>query len=301
MGCQIDHRSVWALARRQHGVVTRAQLMDAGLHREAINHRVAKGRLHPLHRGVYAVGRPGATREGRWMAAVLACGPYAALSDECAGIAFRLRPDRAVPIEVSIPLPLTRKRPGIVIHRRRGLAGDVTRYRGIPITTPLRTLIDLATRLSMKEMEAAVNEGDKLDLVDPEALRRTLDERRGQPGTAPLRRLLDRATFVLTHTELERLFIPIAGRTGLPKPLTQHWVDGFRVDFYWPELGLVVETDGLRYHRTPAQQARDRLRDQAHLAAGLTPLRFTHAQIKRDADYVEQTLRQVARRLSCSR
>jgi very-short-patch-repair endonuclease len=142
-----------------------------------------------------------------------------------------------------------------------------------------------------------VNEADKLDLVDPEALCRALDERRGQPGTAPLRRLLDRATFVLTHTELERLFIPIADRAGLPKPLTQHWVDGFRVDFYWPDFGLVVEADGLRYHRTPAQQARDQLRDQAHLAAGLTPLRFTHAQINWEPRQVEATCAAVSRRL----
>jgi very-short-patch-repair endonuclease len=279
-------------------VVTRAQLIELGFHREAINHRIAKGRLHLLHRGVYAVGRPEVTREGRWMAAVLACGRRAALSDECAGIAWGIRPDRLVTIEVSIPLPLTRKRPGIVIHRRRGLAADVTRHYGIPVTIPLRTLIDLATRLSMKEIEAAVNEADKLDLIDPESLRRALDGRRGQAGTARLRRLLDGTTFVLTDSELERLFVPIADRAGLPKPLTQHWVDGFRVDFYWPELGLVVEADGLRYHRTPAQQARDRLRDQAHLAAGLTPLRFTHAQIRWEAGYVEQTLRQVARRLS---
>jgi very-short-patch-repair endonuclease len=297
MGYQIEHRSVWALVRRQHGVVSRAQLLELGLRGHAIKHRLANGRLHLLYRGVYAVGRPEVTREGRWMAAVLACGPHAALSDEPAGIAWGIRPDRPVPIEISIPLSLTRKRPGIVIHRRRGLAADVTRLRGIPITTPLRTLIDLATRLSTKELEAAVNEADKLDLIGPDSLRRAVDERTGRAGTAPLRQLLDRTTFVLTDSELERAFLPIAARAGLPKPVSQRWLNGGRVDFYWPELGLVVETDGLRYHRTPAQQARDRRRDQANTAAGLTPLRFTHSQIRWEAGHVERTLRAVAARL----
>ena len=108
---------------------------------------------------------------------------------------------------------------------------------------------------------------------------------------------MDRLTFVLTESELERLFLPVARRAGLGLPTTRALVNGFKVDFYWPELGLVVETDGLRYHRTPAQQARDRIRDQTHSAAGLTPLRFTHAQVRFEAEYVEATVAKVARRL----
>jgi very-short-patch-repair endonuclease len=79
--------------------------------------------------------------------------------------------------------------------------------------------------------------------------------------------------------------------------LTQQWVKGFRVDFYWPDLGLVVETDGLRYHRTPAERAQDRVRDQAHTAAGLTPLRFTRAQVRFDPEQVEAILDALVRRL----
>ena len=93
------------------------------------------------------------------------------------------------------------------------------------------------------------------------------------------------------------MFLPIATRAGLPKPDTKRRVNGFRVDFFWPQLGLVVETDGLRYHRTPAQQAKDRLRDQRHAAAGLTPLRFTHAQVAFEDRHVEGVLLQVAARL----
>ena len=112
--------------------------------------------------------------------------------------------------------------------------------------------------------------------------------------------LLDRNTFLLTDSELERRFIPIARRAGLREPFTGAIVSGFKVDFYWPDLGLVVETDGLRYHRTPAAQARDRLRDQAHAAAGITPLRFTHAQVRYEPGRVEEILRAVARQSTSS-
>jgi len=172
----------------------------------------------------------------------------------------------------------------------------VGRSYGIPVTSVVRTLLDLAQRLPRNELEAAVNEADKLDLIDPERLRAALDGRGRQRGVAALRALLDRHTLTLTDSELERRFLPIARRAGLPAPLTQRRVNGFRVDFYWPDLGLVVETDGLRYHRTPAQQAIDRRRDQAHAAAGLTALRFTHEQVVREMEQVEATLVAVVRR-----
>ena len=117
---------------------------------------------------------------------------------------------------------------------------------------------------------------------------------------AALRRVLDRRTFVLTESALERLFLPITRRVGLPKPLTQVAVSGYRVDFFWPDIGLVVETDGLRYHRTPAQQAKDHVRTQAHFASGLWPLRFTHEQVRYEKPYVERTLRATLRRIEAS-
>ena len=112
-----------------------------------------------------------------------------------------------------------------------------------------------------------------------------------------MRELLSERTFRLTDSELERRFLGLVREAGLPMPLTRQRLNGFRVDFVWPDLGLVVETDGLRYHRTAAQQARDRQRDQAHPAAGLTPLRFTHAQVRFEAGYVRFTLVAVVCRL----
>jgi very-short-patch-repair endonuclease len=284
--------------RGQHGVVTRHQLLELGYSPKAIKHRVARGRLHPVGRGVYAVGTPRITRYGRWMAAVLMCGPDAALSHESAAALLEIRADRSGVIEVSVPGHAARRPPGVRVHRRaRRGAWEVTRHHGIPVTSPACTLVDLAARLTRAGLEAAVNEADKRDLIDPESLRSALDQLARRPGVATLRELLDRVTFSLTDSELERYFLPIARRAGLASPETQATVNGFVVDFYWPDLGLVVETDGLRYHRTPVQQARDRLRDQIHLKAGVTPLRFTHAQVRFEPEYVEEILASVVRRL----
>jgi very-short-patch-repair endonuclease len=176
----------------------------------------------------------------------------------------------------------------------------MTRRKNIPVTTPVLTLIDLATCVPAGPLEAAINEADKLDLISPPRLRAELDERNGQRGVPALRRILDRSTFVLTDTELQRRFVPIAARAGLGRPQTQRRVNGFRVDFFWPERGLVVETDGLRYHRTAEQQLHDRVRDQTHAATGLTAMRFTHWPVRYDPSRVETTLRAVAARLDRS-
>ena len=200
-----------------------------------------------------------------------------------------------------MPLGSDHRQRGMVAHRRSSLPDrDVTRCRNIRVTTPVLTLIDLATCIRARPLEAAINEADKLDLVSPPSLRKELDARRGQRGARALRAILDRSTFVLTDSELERRFLPIATRAGLGRPQTQAAVDGFRVDFHWPEIGLVVETDGLRYHRTSEQQLKDRVRDQAHTASGRTPLRFTHWQVRHDSGHVERVLRATARRLAAS-
>lgn len=290
---------MWRLAARQHGVVSARQLMQLGFSRRAVEHRLARGRLHPVTRGVYAVGRPELSRHGRWMAAVLCCGSEAMLSHRSAAALWGIAADPAGHIEVTIRAPTVVRRPGVRIHRRPTLpVEDVHGRDGILVTSPIRTLLDLACLLCRSGLERAVNEADRLDLVDPDELRDSLDSRRGQRGVARLRQLLDRRTFRLTDSELERRFLPLAEAAGLVRPLTRQRLNGFRVDFYWPDLGLVVETDGLRYHRTPGQQARDRLRDQAHTAAGLTPLRFTHAQVRFEPEHVHATLRAVAARLS---
>lgn len=288
----------WELARRQHGIVTRRDLLALGFSPKEIHYRLTVGRLYPVARGVYAVGWPQLTRERRWMAAVLACGPNAMLSHRSAAALWGIAAERNDRIDVSTRDRSEHKRAGILARSRPSLpAEDVLRWQRIPVTTPTRTLIDLATELTPRQLERAVNEADKLDLIDPETLREALDRYRGEPGVRPLRVLLDRHTFRLSDSDLETLFRPLAAAAGLPPPLTKQTVDGFEVDFHWPELRLVVETDGLRYHRTPAAQARDRLRDQTHTAAGRTALRFTHHQVKHERGHVLRILRETGRRL----
>lgn len=221
------------------------------------------------------------------------------LSHSSAAVLWRIGYEQRGLMEVSLPSPSRRRRPGIRIHRRPSLTqSDITTRHNIPVTNPIQTLIDLALRLGRRGIERAINEADKYDLVHPPELRKALDLRAGEPGVARLRQILDRRTFRLTKEELERRFLPLARKAGLPVPLTGQWVNEFEVDFYWPDLGLVVETDGLRYHRTPAEQARDRLRDQAHTAAGLIQLRFTHEQVRYEPEHVLAVLQATARRIA---
>jgi hypothetical protein len=289
------------LVERQHGVVARRQLLALGYSARGIKHRVVSGRLHVIHRGVYSVGRRSIGPLGRWMAAVVACGDSGVLTHSSAAALWRIGPEHPDVIEVSVRSRHQRRRPGLRIYRRPSLwPEDHTAHRRIPVTTPVQTLIDMALRLDRRGVERMINEADKYDLVHPPELRRALDERVGEPGVACLRQILDRRTFRLTKEELERRFLPLASKAGLPVPLTGQLVNEFEVDFYWPDLGLVVETDGLRYHRTPAEQARDRLRDQAHTAAGLAQLRFTHEQVRYEPEYVRKILAQTASRLAIS-
>jgi hypothetical protein len=247
---------VWVLAEREHGVVSRRQLLDTGLSSSAIQRRIASRRLHPVAQGVYAVGRPELTVHGRWMAADLMAPAGAVLSHRSAAALWGVASLTHV-IEVSVFSAAPQQRRGIRAHRRPTLRPcDMGEHEGIPVTGVVQTLIDLAGQPAAPRIERAVNEADRLDLIDPDALRAALEDHRGRIGVARLRSVLDRRVFRLTDSDLERMFLALVGRAGLPVPRTRQWLNGFRVDFHWPDLGLVVETDGLRYHRTPAQQAR---------------------------------------------
>ena len=282
--------------RRQHGVISRGQLLALGFSRDAITHRLGVGQLHQVRRGVYAVGRPELTRRGWWMAVVLACGPRAVLSHSSAAALWGLGGEGDQP-EVTVPRAAGCRVSGVGVHRRDLRPEEAETRFGIPVTSAACTLIDMASRVSEGRLETAINEADKLDLIHPEELRAAADRTPRRAGCAAVRHVLDVRTFTLTDSELERRFLRLIGAAGLPQPLTRRTVNGFRVDFWWPELGLVVETDGLRYHRTPSQQARDIARDNVHMAAGLTPLRFTHNQVTNDRAHVVRTLELVARRL----
>ena len=292
-------RSAWEMVRRQHGVVTRANLLALGFSRRGIEHRVGSGRLHLISPGVYAVGRPELTPYGRWMAAVLACGEDAVLSHRSAAELWGIGREWEGRIDVSIRRRSKIARRGLEVRARPSLPDrSLTRRFRIPVTTPVQTMIDLATELKLLRLERAVNEADKLDLVDPETLRRALDGYVGMPGVKTLRTMLDRHTFRLSDSDLEIFFRPLALAAGFALPLSKFWLMGYEVDFWFPDHGLVVETDGLRYHRTPSQQARMAERDQTHQAAGLRVLRFTHWQIAHAPNEVTEVLRRIRPHLS---
>lgn len=288
-------KRAWELAGRQHGIVARRQLLALDFNSREIEHRVSRGRLHVVTRGVYAVGWPRLTRERRWMAAVLACGDRAMLSHCSAAALLGIGTERRGWTDVSVGRRCELKRRGLRVRSRTTVKQeDVMRQNGIPVTTPTRTLIDLASDLDPLAVERAVNEADKRDLVDPETLRSRLSAYEGEPGAPLLRELLDKRTFRLSDSDLEILFRPIAAEAELPIPLSKQIVNGWEVDFYWPNLALVVETDGLRYHRTASSQTRDARRDRAHALAGMTSLRFTHYEVRHEPAVVRTELNRAA-------
>ena len=299
-GAPARSSGAWALARRQHGVVTQAQLLGLGFSRHAVAHRVSIGRLHPIWRGVYVVGRPTLGPRARWMAAVLACGPAALLSHRSAAALWGLlKLFPRVDVEIVVPHGNRRQRPGITVRQRSGLGPAFSAtVDGIPVTDTVTTLIDLATCLSDGLLIRAVNQADRLELIDAESLRAALEREQSRPGLGRLKSLLDRQGAAFADTLLELRFLDIVRAAGLPEPELQARVNGYRVDFHWPGLGLVVETDGPRDHRTPSQQTKDRRRDHDHAVEGLTPLRFTEAQVRHEPEHVRATLVAVARRLN---
>jgi very-short-patch-repair endonuclease len=297
IGAPIDHKAVWRLVRRQRGVITHDQLNGFGFSDKAIRHRLNRGRIFVVWPRVYRVGPMPLTREGWFMAAVLACGEDAVLSHDSAAILWGIRKPRRPhdprPIHVSVPKDRRIRLEGIRPHRRNPMPPATTR-QNIPLSQPLFTLVDLAATMEIDPLEAAINEADRLNLIDPESIATQLDQIAKFPGIGILRETL--ARYTRTDSNLERRFLALLRKHRLPLPATQEHIGPGRIDFHWPDLGLVVETDGLTYHRTPMQQLEDRRRDQAHLAAGRIQLRFANLQIREAPDEVVSLLAAVIRR-----
>jgi very-short-patch-repair endonuclease len=235
------------------------------------------------------VGRPDVDRLGHLKAATLACGPDARLSHRSAAELWRIGPTVAGPIDISVPASSRNRLAGIRLHRR-SRPGTTRTVKGIPVVDPVAVLIDLAAELATEEVEDAVNEADRLDLIRTAYLRAALEDQPPRPGVGRLKRILDAQTFSRAANALERRFLAIVREAGIPPPETQRRLGPNRVDFFWPDLGFVVETDSLRHHRTAAEQAVDLGRDQAHARAGLRSLRFTHSQVFHRPGHVRAVL-----------
>ncbi len=279
----------------QHGVITRAQLLDAGLTRHGIAHRLQRGRLYRVHRGVYAVGHPRLSREGRWMAAVLACGPGAALSHLTAAKLWGIW-ERAEPASthVSVPGAGGRSGPrGVVLHRTNLAPLDVARREGISVTSLPRTLIDIAGTLNTNQRRSVLRQSERQHRLDLPALRASLD---ALPATSRNAARLSRALNAYvpgtaeTEADAEAAFLEICADHGLPAPVCQAEIGPYRPDFLWPELNLVVEIDDRQSHQGHIAFQEDRVRDRAMKAAGFDVLRFTRHEVLHAPDRVAREI-----------
>lgn len=289
------------IAARAHGVITYAQLRSAGLRRQAIAYRVGRRRLLELHPGVYAVGHARLAREGRWLAAVLAGGTRAVLSHGDAAALWDLLPSRGAVIHVTTPSRAGRvpDRRRVRLHRVGTLTEEeTTEHDGIPVTTPARTLLDLAPSHRPRALEDVIERMDRLALFDLVAVRRCLDAHPRQSGVPKLRMVLGRlagAPAAETRSPLEVAFLQLCDDHDLPTPLTNTIVAGFLVDFFWPDARLVVETDGFAFHRTRTAFDADRERDQQLALHGCRVVRFTYTQVTRQRRETARRLRVLLR------
>jgi len=285
--------TIFGISGRQHGVVTREQVRDRGVGDGAIDGRIAKGTLRVVHRGVYAVaGRP-LGREGRWLAAVLAC-RGAVLSHWDAAELWAILPPRASR-DVHVSVARNRKprhHEGICIHRAP-LEAEVVPRKGIPITTAARTLFDLAPLLPRRRLERSLDEAKYLHLLPAGALATTLERNAGRKGAPALRAALADHTpgSTRTRSHLEELFLAICRSHLLPQPLVNTPVAGLEVDFLWPAQRLIVETDGSAAHSRRTTIERDHERD-AHLRDhDYTVLRFTYRQVTEKPGWIAASVR----------
>jgi very-short-patch-repair endonuclease len=280
-------RRVAGLASRQHGVVSRSQLLAAGMSAREIVVWQRHRRLHPLHRGVYAVGHRALTRRARWMAAVLAAGPGAVLSHRSAAALWGVRDGHA--IEVTAPRQC--RRPGITAHRAALRPDETTTHDGNPVTSAARTLFDLAAVVSRHQLERAIAQAEFLRLTGPLSLDALLTRYPGARGAAPLAAVTTaQQPLDLTRSELESRFVAFLDAHGVARPRTNVNVEGAERDCVWPRARLVVELDGRAAHATPAAFERDRARDRALTRAGWRVVRITWRQLHDDPERLAQDL-----------
>jgi hypothetical protein len=266
-------------ASAQWGVLTRGQLLDAGVSPAAIATWRRRGRLHGVYRGVYTVGHRSLGVEGRRLAAVLACGPGAVLSHRTAAAHWSLLRTDQTRIDVTAPRG-RHGAPGIRLHRSRSLdALDTTNHEGIPITTVSRTLLDIAAQERKGELERALAQAERLQLYDHRAITAVIARSNGHRGSTVLARATTREA-KWTRNEWEAEFLALIRKAGLPEPLTNdalHAADHGHCepDYHWPTHQVIVETDGFETHGTRAAFRGDRAKDAALTASGYRVLRFT--------------------------
>jgi hypothetical protein len=281
------------IARRQRGLVTRKQLLAAGISKEEIRRRIQKGALLRVHRGVYRVGHKAPSIEARYLAAVLACGEGAVLSGQAAAYLWGLIKGAAPPPEVTAPN--RRKVKGVrTRHARRGEI-EATTWRGIPITTVPRTLVDLCSSLQLEDLARACHEAGVLHRTTPRQVEKILTKRPNTPGAKELRRVM-RGDVHVTLSALERRFLERLDEASLPHPITNKPAGSKRVDCRWPQHNLTVELDSYRFHNSRHAWEQDRRREREAHARGDDFRRYTPYDV---FDAPEQMLAELRGLLGC--
>jgi very-short-patch-repair endonuclease len=283
------------LARRQLGVVARRQLLTMGMGGGAIDLRLKRGRLHELHRGVYVVGVRRISRKGRWMGAVLASGSEAVLSHRSAGHLWRLLSPAAGKIDVTCSVVQVR-RVGIVGHRSLLAEDEWLLHDGIPVTSPFRTIFDLAAIAEMRELERAFHEAEAREVTDRVSLPLLLERYPGRRGSKNLRALLDtRRPIGITRNDFEEAFVALVDSRGLPRPRMNAPLSirgrFFEIDALWERERVAVELDSRGIHGTHKKFESDRLRDRILIAEGWRTMRVTWRQLQDEPSEIAADLR----------
>jgi predicted transcriptional regulator of viral defense system len=291
-----DHHALAALAAAQHVVFSLAQCSALGLGARAVQMRARDGRLHRVHKGVYSLVPPGLlTRKGRYMAAVLACGPGAVLSHRDAAHLHEIRACHRARIDVTVPGRTARRHDGINVHRSATLtAADVMRIDGIPCTTLARTILDLSGTVSQREVERAMEQAEMLQQLDARALEDQIERNINAHAAGRLRRVLaayqpDQAP---TESTFEEDFLGLCRTIGVPLPQRQFHVDPgdgepmVRLDFAWPEHRYGIETNGRRYHGTARRFETDHRKQQRLMLAGWRVSWVTWRQLRDEPERI---------------
>lgn len=286
------------LAGRQHGVVARWQLLAAGVSRHQIALRLAAGRLHELHRGIYLVGHEVPPPYAPEMSALLACRTGAVLSHRSAASVWRLVPYPAEGyVCVTVSPARTPARPKLEVHRAAIQRRDIRHRFRLALTSPPRTILDLAASLDLEHLESVVAEANYRGLAREAEIRDQLARNPGKRGMRHLRTVLDLPGGPRrTRSPAEREMLALIRRAGLSGYATNAPVDGYEVDLLWPDARLAVEVDGYDAHSGRVAFERDRLKNAALTAHGLTVMYVTGRQIRRDPDGVlDRVLRALAK------
>jgi hypothetical protein len=291
-GLPRSHQALADLAKRQHGVVSIRQLTGPlGYTRPAVTRATASGRLHRLHRGVYAVGHARLSLRGRCLAAVLAAGPQALLSHGSAAWLWDIATRAPIPAQVTTPVP-RKPRPPIALHHACALTPEDRALReGIPVTAPPRTLLDLAATVRADRLQRALERSEELGLFDLGAVDSVLARNLGHSGAGRLRRAITLyRPSPFTRSNLERRFLELVSERGLPRPVANLNEVGFELDVYWPRERFAVELDLFETHGTRAAFERDRLRQEELKLAGIEMIRVTGRRLDREPGEVVERI-----------